>query len=385
MLTKFELKNYKNFKDKITLDFTKVGGYQFSTDCVKNNVLNKMLIYGRNATGKTNLGFAIGDISFTVFGKRLRDDGIFLNASSDESSALFSYTFQFGDNEIIYQYKRVSQTSLLEEEFWMDGKQIYRIDFTNKKCDFENLYIINAETINIDRYIQSLDMTEDLNLDEEITQQIPFLRWLINNTTFRSGSIIISLAEYIAYMRMMTTGRSAKKLVSRKYEIFFEQLADRQERDKLEKFLNEMGVSCKLAVAKVPDGRYELYFKHKRLVPFKGSASPGTVALLELYRRIVNVARKATFLYLDEFDAFLHYEAAEKLMIYFKHNFPDCQIIFTTHNTNLMSNRLLRPDCLFILSEKGNLTALCDATNRELREGHNLGKMYISGEFEEFE
>ncbi len=41
MLTKFELKNYKNFKEKITLDLTKVGGYQFSTDCVKNNVLNK--------------------------------------------------------------------------------------------------------------------------------------------------------------------------------------------------------------------------------------------------------------------------------------------------------------------------------------------------------
>ncbi len=60
-------------------------------------------------------------------------------------------------------------------------------------------------------------------------------------------------------------------------------------------------------------------------------------------------------------------------------------MIFTTHNTSLMSNRLLRPDCLFILSEKGNLTALCDATNRELREGHNLRKMYISGEFEEFE
>ena len=38
-----------------------------------------------------------------------------------------------------------------------------------------------------------------------------------------------------------------------------------------------------------------------------------------------------------------------------------------------------------ILSETGKLTALCDATKRELREGHNLEKMYISGEFDKYE
>lgn len=46
-------------------------------------------------------------------------------------------------------------------------------------------------------------------------------------------------------------------------------------------------------------------------------------------------------------------------------------MILTTHNTDLMNNRIMRPDCLFILSQKGNLTALCDATQRELREGHH--------------
>lgn len=57
----------------------------------------------------------------------------------------------------------------------------------------------------------------------------------------------------------------------------------------------------------------------------------------------------------------------------------------TTHNTNLMTNRFMRPDCLFILSGSGSLTALSNATVRELREGHNLEKMYISGEFERYE
>ena len=57
MLKRFEVKNYKNFKERIVIDFSKVGGYQFNLECITNQLLSKMIIYGRNASGKTNLGF----------------------------------------------------------------------------------------------------------------------------------------------------------------------------------------------------------------------------------------------------------------------------------------------------------------------------------------
>ena len=44
---------------------------------------------------------------------------------------------------------------------------------------------------------------------------------------------------------------------------------------------------------------------------------------------------------------------SEKVVKFFRSKLPNCQVIFTTHNTNLMSNRLMRPDCLFILSTAG--------------------------------
>jgi AAA15 family ATPase/GTPase len=73
---------------------------------------------------------------------------------------------------------------------------------------------------------------------------------------------------------------------------------------------------------------------------------------------------------------------SEKFLKYVKENFPHCQVILTTHNTNLMTNRIMRPDCVFILTHDGKITALNKATTRELREGHNLEKLYMSGEFD---
>ena len=48
---------------KSQLIFHKVGGYKFNEDCLSNNILSKVLIYGRNATGKSNLGLALFDIT----------------------------------------------------------------------------------------------------------------------------------------------------------------------------------------------------------------------------------------------------------------------------------------------------------------------------------
>ena len=382
MLKKFELKNYKNFKETIVIDFGKVGGYQFSTDCITNNTISKMMIYGRNSTGKTNLGRAIIDIYFTLFSDLKDSVGVFLNADSDENVATFSYCFQLGGCEVIYRYKRLTETELQEEELFVEGKEIFKCDFANKKYKFDGLDYIDAQTAIIDRYIQSInvDAAEDF-----ATTQLPFLRWIINNTALKNDSVILKLADYVKCMNIMTVGSVVGYRPKRIYNNFVEYLEDNNELREFEEFLNYMGVECKLTVKKLPDGQSELYFNHKRLIPFYENASSGTIALMNVYRRFVMAARRSSLIYFDEFDAFYHYEMSENVIKYFKRNNPKCQMIFTTHNTNLMTNRLMRPDCLFILSRAGNLTAVCDATNRELREGHNLEKMYISGEFEAYE
>ena len=52
----------------------------------------------------------------------------------------------------------------------------------------------------------------------------------------------------------------------------------------------------------------------------------------------------------------------------------------TTHNTSIMTNDLLRPDCYFLMNGKG-IKSLANCTPKELREAHNIEKMYKAGAF----
>ena len=88
---------------------------------------------------------------------------------------------------------------------------------------------------------------------------------------------------------------------------------------------------------------------------------------------------KAAFVFIDEFDAFYHYELSEAVQRRLK-NIHGVQIFTTTHNTDLMSNDILRPDCYFLLRDN-NIKAISELTEKELRQAHNLQKMYKAGAF----
>lgn len=381
MLRKFQVVNYKNFKDRLEIDFSKVGGYQFNSACISNNTISKMLIYGRNATGKTNLGKALMDITDVLIGGKLFNlhGSSFLNADSEDKYAEFIYTFCINSQNVEYIYRKTGESQLLDEKLVINGTQAFYFNFWSNEGEF-NLEILDADTAVVKRY---LDSVNDLMYGDDSAANLPFLRWLINNTALKEGSILLTLDDYVKRMNMVTVGTGLHGKIGPNAR-FHELLSEGNNLKEFEEFLNIMGVECALDLITLPDGQKELYFAHSKPVPFYGNASSGTLALTSLYKRLM-IGKQSSLLYVDEFDAFYHYEMSEKVVAFFKEKYPECQFILTTHNTNLMTNKLMRPDCLFILSRSGKLTALCDATTRELREGHNLEKMYISGEFDAYE
>jgi AAA15 family ATPase/GTPase len=85
-----------------------------------------------------------------------------------------------------------------------------------------------------------------------------------------------------------------------------------------------------------------------------------------------------SFLLIDEFDAFYHHELSAIIVEKLKET--GVQFILTTHNTSIMTNDLLRPDCYFIMDNK-QIKSFSKSNKKELREAHNIEKMYKAGLF----
>lgn len=140
-------------------------------------------------------------------------------------------------------------------------------------------------------------------------------------------------------------------------------------------FLQSVSGQCFQLVAK--DSKQILCEIDGSTIPFNMIASTGTQSLQLLYFWM-NRMRNASFVFIDEFDAFYHFRLAFEVC---KRLFNlDCQVFTSSHNTYLMTNDLLRPDCYFIL-DKNKILPLSKCTEKELREAHNIEKIYKAGAF----
>ncbi|NRA85601.1 MAG: ATP-binding protein, partial [Gammaproteobacteria bacterium] len=148
-----------------------------------------------------------------------------------------------------------------------------------------------------------------------------------------------------------------------------------------EQFLNEAGIDCKLKVSGIKNDEFIEFEFNSKSIEFSVVASTGTMSLGIFYYWWLKLeSGKLQFAYIDEFDAYYHFSLSK--LIVKKLSTVDCQCILTTHNTGIMSNELLRPDCYFEINAQ-KISPLYQLSDRELRKAHNLEKMYRAGAFDE--
>ncbi|ROW57492.1 ATP-binding protein, partial [Cronobacter malonaticus] len=62
MLYKFEVEGFKGFEHKLSFDLSHQKNYEFNQECIRDGVIRKSIVYGKNGIGKSNLGLALFDI-----------------------------------------------------------------------------------------------------------------------------------------------------------------------------------------------------------------------------------------------------------------------------------------------------------------------------------
>lgn len=368
MLVKFCVKNYKNFKEKIVIDFNVKRDYQFNKNCIKNDLLNKIIIFGHNGVGKSNIGFAIFDIVGTLTDKRIDPDqgNNYLNADSQETIAEFNYEFKFKNNILKYNYKKSEFKKIVFEELILNDEKIFEYDFIEHKGNYYNLKLIEADTLNFE--------FDDPNM--------AILKYIANNTIQSKDSIIKELMQFVRNMLWFRSLKDNRFIgIENEPTVVSNWIVENNLIGDFNKFLKEKaGLNLNLGVGKLLDRNILIENHKKGALIWENVASSGTSALIIYYywyKHFENVK----FLFIDEFDAFYHFELSENIIKDII-NFKGMQTILTSHNTHLADNELLRPDCYFTL-KSGKLTSFADSTDRELRQGHNLEKMLRQGEFDE--
>lgn len=379
MLTRFSVANYKNFKEPIEWILDRPGKYQHNSNCLIQKVVGKAILYGKNGTGKSNLGKAMLDVKNVLLADQAEngfDFGqLFLHSDSDQPFAQFRYGFRIGSAEIEYSYQKNCRQQLAAEKLTVNKQLVFNLNFSDPALnEIKNLKLIGLKTLSADHYFSRLNSEDE--------EPISFLRWAYNNSQTSDLALVDQLMDEVKGMYYLAPNQAIDAINS---DLRNPREMTNDKIERLEAFLKDMGFSCKLLLRQELDARQRLYFDLQTPILFFENASSGLKTLAQFYLQLDPILAHATLVYIDEFDAFFHYETAERFFSYFKLKYPDIQFIFTAHHPDLISNHLLRPDCCFLLSSKGTITSLDRATGRELREGHNLEKMYRSGEFLEYE
>ncbi|HJJ90146.1 MAG TPA: AAA family ATPase [Methanocorpusculum sp.] len=367
-LARFTVCGFRNFKKPVTIDFTAVHDYHFNTECVDEGLLAKLGIYGPNGSGKTNLGIALFDIVLLLSDKfvanEIRSAGNFLNLDKKTDSASFVYEFRKGMDTYVFSYNKDADEALIKESLSVNGTVIYDYDFSEKK--FAVLKTGNA-------------INRKLNF-EYFDGRLSVLRYIANNSVQKEDSPIRLIMDFVNHMLWF---RSVRQNSFVGLDTWVTNLDDWIIKNGLIKDFNQFlknvcNIDIELASATSAENTQVLVENHKNgKVLFSRVASSGTVAA-ELFYFWMKRFNEVSLLFMDEFDAYYHFELARKIIEILK-NYPQMQVIFTTHNTALMGNNILRPDCYLIISN-GELKPYPEcAGGKEIREGHNLEKIYRNG------
>lgn len=366
MLTKFAVTNYRGFRKRIELVLSHPSNYSFNADAIQDGIVKNGIIYGPNGAGKSNFGLAIFDIANHLSHKWKKPD-YYLNyacATCHNAPVEFEYTFALGGHTLSYTYSKVASElkgEIMREQLAVDGKQLLLKD--------RDVLEISDEF--------GLTATAVQNLRDS-ANNISIVNYLLGAVPLPKGHALLMLSDFVENMLFFRSLDNREFIGLKEGGSNIEEYIIRNNlADDFAAYLKEVS-GQEYEFAPNAQGENTLFCKMGDVkIPFQWVASTGTRNLELQYYWLKEMAA-ASFVFIDEFDAFYHHELSyriSKLLFEGKN-----QVFMTTHDTFLLSNDLLRPDCFFILRDNA-IHAICDMTDKELRFGHNLEKLYRGGTF----
>lgn len=393
MILEFSVENYRSFRDKQTFSMLPDEGKTEYFDNIftlsdKYKVLTSAVIYGANASGKSNFMKALESLrDLVIFRGNQPPEERFLeanpfnfNCKTQDSPTVFELDFLI--KKIRYRYKVIVEQKYILEEglyFYPEGKEAKLFFREGQKFTFgdylkgqksvvkeltnkNQLFLTKGASNNI----QQLFEIYSYFLDEFMP--IPFLDTRIDN--FYKAII-------------------ARQLIQSENDIFFQNFLSL-----LKSF--DTGI-LNFKIEQLPAKRqFEILFEHavfdensievETIFQSINEESTGTQKLFVLGGLILRAIMNGRVIMIDEFERSLHPKITKFLIDIFHNpeiNKKGAQLIIATHDTNLLSSNEFRRDQIWIVEKDqqgaSELFSLADATG--ILKNANYEKWYLSGRF----
>ncbi len=377
MLSKIILTNFKSFKKRTEIDLSKTN-YKFlaDTNVSINDVLKGTMFVGANASGKSNIIFAIKLLLDLLFEEREINSGLFLSLFSEEREFSIEYHFLINGKKVSYVVKNNPSKNLLFEKLRVDDKLLLeRMGLTAKSYILEGKEStydendLNEETL----FLRTLYFNTRFAGNETLKLWFEFLQNSIYINAFDRKVISYGKDDLVLSSYLKTKGTDEINSFFEKYN--FEQKIDYSNEGMGEKVINRVA----------NDEEKMIFFKRNgvnTLIPFH-EESLGNRTLLNMLPSFLSLTAKNGMLLVDEFSSGFHNELEELLIKYFMSSSELSQIIFVSHSTNLLSTSILRPDQIYSVNFNGSVGSwLKRFSDEQPRLAQNIEKMYLSGVFE---
>ena len=400
MVLEIRLSNFFSINEEVVLDMqaaslqTKESKELLGNTFVCNDerILKTVAIYGANASGKSNVIKAIRACVQMIF-----------ESHNYNENTVFSFTpFKFGGvgkpskfyirfmiEGVEYEYSfTLTNTEIITEELYfypMGRKKLVFARDERKGPDKKEIYefrtaIRRPMDVAANTSKKTLFVSRASQMDREVAKDVFRYfneRFILNYLGYNSYSIeslLNSNKDLILKVLKIADSdivdiRSQHELRPLTTAVFDSQSNQLISRDDIQK----------------PQLKITTFHKNNPEVPFDfySEESTGTQEFFHMMLTILNIIRNNKVLLIDEISSGLHVKLVEYILNLF-HQSESAQLIFSTHNTNLLNMKKIRKDQVYFVNKRddgsSDLYSLFDY--KDFRETMDAEKAYLQGRFD---
>lgn len=400
MVLEIRLSNFFSIKEEVSIDFRAASIKSANARSLADNVfrhldtdvLKTVVLYGANASGKSNVIKAIRFCNAMVFESHLHNENTTFNFKPFKFDNCHrkpsTYFIRFVSNGIEYEYAfSLTQNQIVTESLYFYPKGRIKEVFTRderKGTSKSDIYTFG------DVIRRPMDVAENtsrktlfISRASQMDRDIPKEIFNYFHSTF--------ILQYPGFGKSMIESLSKE---NKQQLIDALKVADSDIVDVKFKSLKQPGKNINanldtltLTVEDVVQESLQITTYHKRNpqagFDFLTEESQGTIKLFFIMLAVLHIVKNNKILLIDEIEESLHPRIIEYIFNFFRAG-ERAQLLCTTHNTRFLNLKKMRKDQIYFINKKEDAStdvySLYDYS--DFRDTMDLEKAYLQGRFD---